>query len=1050
LLLSPGISPAARSLYLEGYGFAHLRDRSVRRSAHDHHFDAWEGAKIVFLALERGEKILGLPALGGLFGGGLTPDLDDTKLPNRSFMAAIFKLSWLMDDDRRVRINWRDMATEELGSVYEGLLELVPVRKDHGRTFAFVGGEEAKGNARKISGSYYTPDTLVQALLDSALDPVLDRAEAEGGQDAILALNVIDPACGSGHFLLGAARRMATRVAQLRDNDAPDYPAAMRDVARNCIHGVDRNPMAVELAKVALWIETVEPGKPLGFLDANIQCGDSLLGIFDLKALEEGIPDDAYRPLTGDDKETAKGFAKRNRAERAGQGRFDWASGGSLPPAKLAIGMDDLRHLPEDTVEQVELKRKRFMAWTSDPKRWTTKVACDLYTAAFLLPKTAGVPADANSVTIPTTAHLRTRLGGGSLYGPLEIAAIDAAEYARVFHWPLAFPEVMIARGGFDVVLGNPPWERIKLQEEEFFALTAPDIAGAPNASERRKLIAALAREAEGSAGKKLYDQFELAKRIAEASSIFFAAPKDEDPTRGVTPSAARRYPWTGRGDINTYGLFAELFFSLRRDTGQAGVVLPLGIATSETLSPFFWYIVSNQNLRSLISLAEIKAWFAGTKDNQSFCLITFGKASTATFAFRLEEAADLQDKRRRFSLSPADIAKINPNTRTAPVFRAQADADLTTKIYSRVPVLIDQRKGAAGNPWGVSFMTMFHMSNDSGLFRTAAQLRSTGYVRELADWVKGDATRLVRERNILTNGRDAPQLDLPVSAIRNQERFLPLYEAKMIHHFDHRFGSYPDGHIEDTRALPRPTLAQQNDPKFEATPRSWVDEAEVSERLSDKGWKRRWLMGVRGITNVTNERTVIAAVWPYSAAGNSCHVWTFGPTFSPKLHACAYASLCSLTLDFVARQKIGGTNLNFFYVEQFPILRPSAYSESDLEFIVPKVLELSFTSYSMAPFARDLGYGGPPFEWNEDRRAGLRAELDAWYALAYGLSRDELRYVLDPKEIMGADYPSESFRVLKEREISRYGEYRTARLVMAAYDRLANEGMRPRTEGYL
>ncbi|MET4016996.1 N-6 DNA methylase [Bradyrhizobium sp. S3.2.12] len=1045
LLLSPNTSPPVSGLYLAGYGFAQLRERSIRRSAHDHHFDAWEGAKIVFHALERGEKMLGLPALGGLFGSGLTPDLDNTKLPNRAFMASIFKLAWLMDDDRRVRINWRDMATEELGSVYEGLLELVPIREDHGRTFAFAGGAEARGNARKISGSYYTPDSLVQTLLDSALDPVLDRAEAEGGADGILALNIIDPACGSGHFLLGAARRMATRVAQLRDNDAPDYPAAMRDVTRNCIHGVDRNPMAVELAKVALWIETVEPGKPLGFLDANIQCGDSLLGVFDLKALEEGIPDDAYKPLTGDDKETAKGFAKRNKAEKAGQGRFDWASGGGLPPAKLAVEMDDLRHLPEDTVEQVELKRKRFLAWKSDPKRWATKVACDLYTAAFLLPKKAGVPANSNSVTIPTTAHLRTSLGGGSLYGPLEVAAIDAAEYARVFHWPLAFPEVMIARGGFDVVLGNPPWERIKLQEEEFFAISAPDIAEASNASERRKLIAALAREAEGSAGRKLYDEFELAKRIAEASSVFFAAPKDEDPTRGVTPSAARRYPWTGRGDINTYGLFAELFFSLRRGIGQAGVVLPLGIATSETLSPFFWYIVSNQNLRSLISLAEIKAWFAGTKDNQSFCLITFGKASTATFAFRLEEAADLQDRRRRFSLSPADIAKINPNTRTAPVFRAQADADLTTKIYSRVPVLIDQRQGAAGNPWGVSFMTMFHMSNDSGLFRTAALLRSSGYVRELADWIKGDATRPAPA----ANRRDAPQLDLPVSPSRNQERYLPLYEAKMIHHFDHRFGSYPDGQVEDTRALPRPTLAQQNDPEFEATPRSWVDEAEVNDRLSDKGWNRRWLMGVRGITNVTNERTLIAAVWPYSAAGNSCHVWTFGPTFSPKLHACVYASLCSLTLDFVARQKVGGTNLNFFYVEQFPVLPPSAYSESDLEFIIPKVLELSFTSHSMAPFARDLGYDGPPFGWNDDRRADLRAGLDAWFALAYGLSRDELRYVLDPKEVMGADYPSESFRVLKEREISRYGEYRTSRLVLAAYDRLASEGMRPRTEGY-
>jgi hypothetical protein len=316
LLLAPGIGPAVRSLYLDGYGFAHLRDRSVRRSAHDHHFDAWEGAKIVFRALERGEKLLGLPALGGIFAHGLTPDLEDTKLPNRAFMAAIFKLSWLMDDNRRVRINWRDMATEELGSVYEGLLELVPVREDHGRTFAFAGGAEARGNARKISGSYYTPDSLVQTLLDSALDPVIDRAEAEGGAEAILALNVIDPACGSGHFLLGAARRMATRLAQLRDNEAPDYPAAMRDVARNCIHGVDRNPMAVELAKVALWIETVEPGKPLGFLDVNIQCGDSLLGVFDLKVLEEGIPDDAYKPLTGDDKETAKWFVRRNKAEK--------------------------------------------------------------------------------------------------------------------------------------------------------------------------------------------------------------------------------------------------------------------------------------------------------------------------------------------------------------------------------------------------------------------------------------------------------------------------------------------------------------------------------------------------------------------------------------------------------------------------------------------------------------------------------------------------------------------------------------------------------------
>jgi len=140
---------------------------------------------------------------------------------------------------------------------------------------------------------------------------------------------------------------------------------------------------------------------------------------------------------------------------------------------------------------------------------------------------------------------------------------------------------------------------------------------------------------------------------------------------------------------------------------------------------------------------------------------------------------------------------------------------------------------------------------------------------------------------------------------------------------------------------------------------------------------------------------------------------------------------------------------MSFYLVEQFPILPPSAYSTDDLDFIVPRVLELTYTSYSMTPFARDLGHLGPPFLWNEDRRAHLRADLDGWYALAYGLSRDELRYVLDPKEVMGSDYPSETFRVLKEREISQCGEYRTARLVLTAYDRLVSEGMRPRTEGY-
>ena len=998
LLHPPATPKAVRDLYSNNYGFAWLRDRSTRRNAHDHHHDAWEGVKVVFRALERGEKLLGLPALGGLFDRALTPDLDAAQIPNRALLAAAFKLGWLIEDGLRVRINWRDMATEELGSVYEGLLELVPVREDGGRTFGFAGGAEARGNARKVSGSYYTPDSLVQCLLDSALDPVLDRAEAEGGADAILELNVIDPACGSGHFLLGAARRMATRVAQLRNPDAPDYNAAMRDVVRGCIHGVDRNPMAIELAKVALWIESVEPGKPLGFLDANIQCGDSLLGVFDLQALEEGIPDDAYKPLTGDDKDTAKYFAKRNKDDKKGQAAFDFTAGGGtgLPPAKLAATMDDLRHLPEDTVAQVAEKRRRFAAWEADPKRYATKVACDLYIAAFLLPKTGGAPANANSVTVPTTSHLRQRLGGGQIYGPLEAAAVDAAGNARAFHWPLAFPEVMIGKGGFDVVLGNPPWEVVQLSEEEYFASRVPEIATMKGAA-RKRAIAALETE-----HPEVFAQYQADKRTFDAMNEF--------------ARSGGRFDLTARGKVNTYGLFAEHFLNLANIKGSAGVIVPTGIATDATTAPFFGHLVSSQRLAGLVDFENSQPLFPGVHRSFKFALLTLGSGvAEAEFAFFLSDPTQLEDARRRFTLSPAQIAAINPNSKTAPVFRTRRDAELTAQIYARVPVLIDENKGPAGNPWGVEFRQgLFNMTSDSGLFRTAVQLADDGWQRDGTDWLS------------------------PAGG-----RYVPLYEAKMIHQFDHRWATF-DG--EESRDV---EFAEKRENSFEVTPRYWVAQEEVRTVVAKRGKIRSWLVGWRNITNTTNERTIIPSLFPMSGVGHSMPLAFINDRFEDKLSALLYANLASIVCDFVARQKVGGTNLTFSYFTQFPILPPSDYGEAALAFIVPRVLELTYTSHSMAPFARDLGYDGAPFAWDEDRRAQLRAELDAWYALAYGLTRDELRYVLDPKDVMGEDYPSETFRVLQKNEIAKYGEYRTQRLVLAAYDTLVADGMRPRTEGY-
>lgn len=1009
LLHPPNTPRKARDLYAGSYSFDHWRERSARRTAYDAHHDAWEGMKVTFAALETGEPLLGLPALGGLFGGGQTPTLREHRIPNRHFLMAVYRLGFLEVDSQRTRINWRDMKTEELGSVYESLLEIRPILRPNGE-FALDSG--AKGNARKTSGSYYTPDSLVETLLDSALDPVLDRAEAEGGADAILDLKVIDPACGSGHFLLGTARRMAERVATLRDPDAPDRQAALREVVSRCIHGVDRNPMAVELAKVALWIESVSPGQPLGFLDANIRCGDALLGVFDLKALEDGIPDEAYKPLTGDDKATANGLKKLNRAERdAGLLRI------AIAPDALAKRFNRLHAMPETTVAEVRAKAKAYQSIHGDPDWWSLRQACDAYLAAFLLLKPA-TETSVDKVMVPTTRHVREALDRRPPQGPLAAAIDTAANAARAFHWPIEFPDVMIGRGGFDLAIGNPPWEVVQLGEEEYFESRAPEIAELKGAA-RKRAITALEDER-----PELYSEFAREKRTFEAMNEF--------------ARAGGRFDLTARGKVNTYALFAEHFLNLTQEGGRAGAVVPTGIATDATTAPFFGHLVSAQRLASLIDFENRVGLFPAVDSRMKFCLLTIASGvKAAEFAFFLTEPTQLEDNRRRFTLSPDEIARINPNTKTAPVFRARADAELTTAIYNRIPVLIEESKSAAGNPWGVEFRQgLFNMTSDSGLFRTAAQLTAEGWVREGTDWVRLEGVKPRQGAMSLGGGRDALHLDLSTGATASrEERYVPLYEAKMIHFFDHRFGDYgARGDDRGYRVMPETPIANYQNPEFEPHPFYWVPQSEQDERLG-RFSVRRWLLAFKDVTAATNERTVIFSIIPKAGVGHTAPLM-FSNETNAKV-AALLANMNSLALDLAARTKVAGLHLTYGYVKQFPILPPSAYGEADLAFIVPRVLELSYTSLSMAPFARDLGYDGPPFAWDEDRRAQLRAELDAWYALAYGLDRDELRYVLDPKDVMGADYPSETFRVLQKNEIAKYGEYRTRRLVLAAYDTL-------------
>src|SRR5690606_17377761 len=228
-----------------------------------------------------------------------------------------------------------------------------------------------------------------------------------------------------------------------------------------------------------------------------------------------------------------------------------------------------------------------------------------------------------------------------------------------------------------------------------------------------------------------------------------------------------------------------------------------------------------------------------------------------------------------------------------------------------------------------------------------------------------------------------------------------------------------------------------------EPLPRYWVPEDEVEKRLRERGWDRQWLMGWRDVTNATNERTVIASVLPRLGVGHTLPL-IFLPTasYGVRLVAALLANLCSLVFDYVARIKLGGTHLTFFVLKQLPVLPPQAYDQTSLSFISSRIVELVYTSSVLKPFAQDLGYDVSPYPWNPERRAALRAELDAYYAYLYGLTRDELCFILDPADVYGVDYPTETFRILKKNELKKYKEYRTRRLVLEAWDRLTADGI--------
>jgi hypothetical protein len=966
---SPSGTESARRAYWEEYSLRDLRKKAVIPSHRSRLADMWEVHKLVCSRLDKGHEKQALPRLGGPFAAARCADLNTCTLTNERLLEALAELCYTRDDQALTPVNWRDMGMEELGSIYESLLELQPQLLDGGRTFHLESEGSGKGSKRKSTGSYYTPEPLVQALLNSGLDPLLKAARATGDRDAqlkaTLALRVLDPACGSAHMLIAAARRMAQQVAELQSDEAPTpmhYQRAVRQVLSQCIFGVDKNPMVADIIETGFWMESIVAGCPTGFFAHHIRCGDSLAGLLDLRVLLDGVPDGAYKVLAGDDKAACRAALQKNREARKSSVITKEALERDL--ATAAQEFAKVEAMEDASTDGGRHKTEAWQDYLKALSNSTLYKAARIYIAAYLCPKSQG-----DRDAIPTTQDLQDAFAGKNLRPALEHCLQTIDEVVRPLHWGLAFPHVM-AQGGFDLVIMNPPWDRITLNEQEFFGARSPTVAQAKNKAARAQEIERLAQARPGSAARATYETFVVAKHAALGLSNY--------------AHNASRFARAGHGDVNTYALFTETALNLCQDKGRAALIVPSGIASDSGTQELFGYLAQSKQIASMFDFENRKGIFPDVHKSYKFCLLTLGKTRSMASAFYLSDVVDMEDSERILELTPEDLRLFNPNTKTSPTFRSRRDLEIARKIYRRVPVLWNETI-EGGNPWDVKFCTMFHMSNDSHLFTA--------------------------------------------SGGKNKMRgMLPLYEAKMFHQFDHLWATFEASGEEE--AVRNVEDEEKEDADFVVAPRYFVPIKEVKARLAHFEWPHDWLVAFRDIARATDMRTMMVAAIPL--CGAAAHL-----IFS-KMSDVLIAQLNCLVVDYTVRQKVGGAHLNHFLVKQIPALPPSYFDAKATTHIERTIKKLQW------PLFADSANPGKRQTANE--RAKLRSELDAFFAAAYGLDRRDLAFILDPQNEASAHgpHPSETFSVLKRDEIKAFGEYRTERLVLEAWDRMEVRGELP------
>lgn len=1039
-----------QDIYKKYYAVSRLRGLSeLPYLRNERYCDLWEGLMDSFRLFE--DETFGAPLfikpLGGvLFASETLHYLRQCQITNEQLLAAFSCLNEFRDEKQnRVKINYSSLDVEEFGSVYEGILEMRAIIMQ-GTSVSEWNFTFGAGLDRKSSSSYYTRPDLVQSLIRTTLEPVIKERMAkcqttEEKIRSLLSMKVCDAASGSGHIILAMARTLAWYICTLRtgeDNPASlDYREALREVIQKCIYAVDYNPDAVELCKVVLWIEGYCAGKPLSFLDHHIRCGNSVVGVTNLDVLLDGVPKEAF---TADKKETKKRIIELNKQALKDVDLV--RSGKSIGLSVTLFSQDiaiqnidseqiglagkvrEINAMPEDTLSQELAKQSQWEELMASPRVECLRRACNIYTYSFYkqfhaTDLTSVFDSETETFTpfnIPYTRTVYNALqeikyldytaeemeGLQVLPDSFKQEVNEVAQTYRFFHWCVEFPEVFADGGGFDVMCGNPPWDKIKVEDKKWFERNSRiDIVNAGTTAQRKQAIANLP-----ITNPELYEAYLLALAKAEAMSRYVRF--------------SDRFPMTATGDIDLYPLFAEHCYNCTREAW--GLVLPTGIAVNDSNKAFFSKLIDENRLISLYDF-ENKEGLFDIHRMFKFCLLTVGqkqdKPREVSGGFYLTRLDHLLDPTRIYKLKTTDFKLLNPNTQTCPVFRTSRDAMLTTKIYRRCTVLINDI--TEKNPWNVKFARMFDMSNDSYLFRTYSQLINEG-------------AELKGNRFLLNN-----------------QIYVPLYEGKMIWLYNHHYADWPtEGERPNT--VPTPTLEQLANPYDTPMPWYWVPQEEVDNRLikTDKDgniiweWPHKWFIGYRCIARSVDLRTFILSPIPDACGvGNSATLLFVERGTMPG--ALLLGMMSSLVFDYAIRQKVGGINMSTFFVKQFPVLTPEQITSSGYERgIVERVTRLCWFNHDLDGWMEELREECPaeydlpeePVIWDEGQRAVWQAELDAIFAHLYGLTTEDLRYILDPEDVCGKGCINETFRVLKERELRELGEYRTKRLVMEAWNK--------------